>query len=60
MKKNNILKKIAAATAITLAFVNLVIPRQAELDADEGAGIAVCVIEDDDEERRPLGGTEHI
>jgi len=60
MKKNtNILKKIAAITAIVLAFVNLIIPRQTEISDDMKTGITVCVIDnDDDDDRRPLGGTE--
>lgn len=62
MKKNsNILKRLVAVVAIALAFVNLIVPRQADLDADAEAGITVCVIENDgEEEGRPLDDPDFI
>ena len=51
MKKNtNIFKKIAAITAIVLAFFNLIIPRQTEISDDMKTGITVCVIDNDDDD----------
>lgn len=57
-KKSTLLKKCLIVSTIALMLVQFILPRQSEFEADMADGIAVCVIENDEDIRRPLDGTD--